>query len=54
VITYTVNQSSLSNPYFGISGDGNLYVVVDTSPLGDGVTLSFSSMATDSGGLNGM
>lgn len=50
---YTLNQTLLSNPYFAVTGEGNVYIAADISALGDGVTLTMTATVQDYGGLNG-
>ncbi|XP_069106958.1 serine-rich adhesin for platelets-like [Argopecten irradians] len=49
-VSYSLDQSSLSTTYFGISATGSLFVVADLSPLGAGTVLDINVTATDTGG----
>ncbi|KAL4229500.1 hypothetical protein ACF0H5_012540 [Mactra antiquata] len=54
VLTYSLNQTSLSNQYFDISNTGaiTLRTSLNGSPLGHSVTVTITSTATDPGALS--
>ncbi|XP_052252546.1 cadherin EGF LAG seven-pass G-type receptor 3-like [Dreissena polymorpha] len=49
-ITYSLNQSSLGDQYFGITQSGEIFVTKAISVLGYGSTVSFEVVASDGGG----
>ncbi|KAK3611261.1 hypothetical protein CHS0354_004905 [Potamilus streckersoni] len=50
VITYSLDQSMLTDIYFMITNDGSMYVLKPLTPLYVGADLSFTALATDSAG----
>ncbi|XP_021357238.1 protocadherin Fat 4-like [Mizuhopecten yessoensis] len=50
-ISYTLDQTSLNESYFGVTGTGNLYINRFLTSFGDGTYFSFSANVTDYGGL---
>ncbi|XP_053400699.1 protocadherin Fat 3-like [Mercenaria mercenaria] len=49
-ISYSLDQSTLGASYFGIDQTGKVYIQTSVAPLGGGVTVTFSVVATDGGG----
>ncbi|XP_052770777.1 cadherin EGF LAG seven-pass G-type receptor 2-like [Mya arenaria] len=50
-LTYSLDQSSLGNQYFGITQSGTIFVVKSIQSLGYGGSATFNVIATDGGGL---
>ncbi|XP_052770788.1 uncharacterized protein LOC128210480 [Mya arenaria] len=50
-LTYSLDQSSLGNQYFGITQSGTIFVVKSIQSLGYGGSATFHVIATDGGGL---
>lgn len=53
-ISYTLDQVSLGNEYFGVQSNGDLYVKTGLTSFSSGQTLSLTATVTDSGGLTGI
>ncbi|XP_078334887.1 protocadherin Fat 4-like [Crassostrea virginica] len=50
-VSYTLDQVSLGNEYFGVQSNGDLYVKTGLTSFSSGQTLSLTATVTDSGGL---
>ncbi|KAK3085049.1 hypothetical protein FSP39_023491 [Pinctada imbricata] len=50
-VLYSLDQSSLSTPYFGVQSNGDFYVTDSLLTFSTGHTLSISGTASDPGGL---
>ncbi|XP_061171751.1 protocadherin Fat 4-like [Saccostrea echinata] len=51
-LSYTLDQISLGNQYFGVQSNGDFYVNAQLTTFSNGQTLSVTAIVTDSGGLN--
>lgn len=52
-ISYTLDQVSLGNEYFGVQSNGDFYLKTGLTTFSNGQTLSLTATVTDSGGLTG-
>lgn len=52
-ISYTLDQVSLGNEYFGVQSNGDFYLKTGLTTFSSGQTLSLTATVTDSGGLTG-
>lgn len=52
-ISYTLDQVSLGNEYFGVQSNGDFYLKTGLTAFSSGQTLSLTATVTDSGGLTG-
>lgn len=50
-ISYTLDQVSLGNEYFGVQSNGDFYLKTGLTTFSSGQTLSLTATVTDSGGL---
>ncbi|XP_060066584.1 protocadherin Fat 4-like [Ylistrum balloti] len=50
-LSYTLDQASLNDTYFGVSGTGNVYLNKLLTSFGDGTYFAFTATVTDYGGL---
>lgn len=51
-ISYTLDQVSLGNEYFGVQSNGDFYLKTGLTTFSSGQTLSLTATVTDSGGAN--
>ncbi|XP_069131267.1 protocadherin-15-like [Argopecten irradians] len=51
-MTYSIDQSGLTDTYFGVTGTGGVYITKSVSALGEGTSFTFTAIVTDYGGLN--
>ncbi|XP_069106240.1 uncharacterized protein [Argopecten irradians] len=51
-LTYSLDTSTLSEAYFGVTGTGNIFINRFLTSFGDGAYLSFTANVTDYGGLS--
>ncbi|XP_033727609.1 cadherin-23-like [Pecten maximus] len=51
-MTYSIDQSSLTDTYFGVTGTGGVYITKSVASLGKGTSFTFTAVVTDYGGLN--
>ena len=52
-ISYTLDQLSLGNEYFGVTTSGSVYIKTSLTEFSSGVTLGLTATARDLGGLEG-
>ena len=50
LVSYSLNQASLGDNYFGVTNGGELFSNMNMSGLGDSMTVSFTATVTDGGG----